>query len=332
MTVTPQTNCTLQALADELAVLDNFVICGHVSPDGDCLSSQLALALALRQMDKRAVCVLVKDEPVESNLARVLPGIDGVVFAGAYDGPADVFVGVDVPTRERIGDDACRLLDAAKASFTIDHHAVADRMCETCYTDPDAASTTMLIWELCGYMGVDRSGDIAHCCFTGLVTDTGRFQFQNTDARCMAYAAQMVEAGANPASISREIFQNRTLASLRLEGVALERMTFDEEGLAVVSYLTRADFERFGAVKSDAEPLVNVIRGVEGVRVACMLREQEDCIRGSIRAKDDTNVAAIAEKLGGGGHVAAAGFTLHCTMDEALAVVRAAIAKAVYAS
>ena len=332
MTVTPQTNCTLQTLANQLVDLDNFVICGHVSPDGDCLSSQLALALALRQMGKRAVCVLVKDEPVESNLARVLPGVAEVAFAGAYDGPAEVFVGVDVPTRERIGEDACRLLDAAKTSFTIDHHAVPERMCATCYTDPDAASTTMLIWELCGYLGVDRSGDIAHCCFTGLVTDTGRFQFQNTDARCMALAAQMVEAGANPAAISREIFQNRTVASLRLEGVALERMAFVEGGLAVISYLTRTDFERFGAVKSDAEPLVNVIRGVEGVRVACMLREQEDCIRASVRAKDDTNVAAIAEKLGGGGHVAAAGFTLHCPIDEALAVVQAAIAKAVNAS
>ncbi len=331
MTVTPQTNSTLQGIAAKLADLDNFVICGHVSPDGDCLSSQLALSFALRKLGKRTTCVLVKDEPVEANIARVLPGIDEVVFAGSYNGPADVFIGVDVPTRERIGEDACRLLDAASASFTIDHHAVAERMCEMCYTDPDAASTTMLIWELCGHLGVDRSGEIATCCFTGLITDTGRFQFQNTDARCMALAAEMVEAGANPAAISREVFQNRTVASLRLEGVVLERMAFDEGGLSVISYLTRDDFERFGAVKSDAEPLVNVIRSVEGVRVACMLREQEDCIRGSIRAKDDTNVAAIAEQLGGGGHVAAAGFTLHCAVDEALSVVREAIAKAVSA-
>lgn len=332
MTVTPQTNCTLQEVADKIASLDNFVICGHVSPDGDCLSSQLALAFALRRCGKRVSCVLVKDEPIEANLSRVLPGSDEMMFAGAFDGPVDVFIGVDVPTRERIGEEACRLLDAASESFTIDHHAVPERMCNWCYTDPDAASTTMLIWELIGYMGVERAGAIAACCFTGLVTDTGRFQFQNTDARCMEAAAQMVSAGANPASISREVFQNRTVASLRLEGVALERMAFDDDGLSVISYLTRADFERFGAVKSDAEPLVNVIRSVEGVRVACMLREQDDCIRGSIRAKDDTNVAAIAEGLGGGGHVAAAGFTLFCSMDEALVQVKDAIAKAVVVS
>ncbi len=332
MTVTPQTNCTLRQMASRFAALDNFVICGHVSPDGDCLSSQLALAHALRRCGKQVACVLVKDEPIEANLARVLPGSEELVFAGAFKGPVEVFIGVDVPTRERIGEDACRLLDSARASFTIDHHAVPQRMCDTSYTDPDAASTTMLVWELIGHMGIERSGAIATCCYTGLVTDTGRFQFQNTDARSMKLAAEMVEAGADPASVSREVFQNRTVASLHLEGVALQRMSFDDAGLSVISYLTRADFERFGAVKSDAEPLVNVIRSVAGVRVACMLREQEDCIRGSIRAKDDTNVAAIAEGLGGGGHIAAAGFTLHCSMDEALSQVKGAIAKAVAAS
>lgn len=312
--------------------LDDFVVCGHVSPDGDCLGSQLALTAALRRLGKRVTCVLVKDEPVEANLLRVLDGAQDLVFAGAYKGAPGAFVGVDVPTRERIGEAACALLDQAPFSFTIDHHAVDTTMCDMVYVDPDAASTTMLIWELAGYLGVERAGAVANCCYTGLVTDTGRFQYQNTDERCMSLAAEMVAAGANPASVSREVFQNRTYASMRLEATAIMRAEFSEDGATALGYLTREDFARFGAQKSDAEPVIDALRRIEDVRVACMLREQEDCIRGSLRAKDDTDVSAIARTFGGGGHVAAAGFTLHCTLDEAVAQVRAALAEAVRAS
>ena len=312
--------------------LDDFVVCGHVSPDGDCLGSQLALAAVLRRLGKRVSCVLVKDEPVEANLLRVLDGAQDLVFAGAYKGAPGAFVGVDVPTRERIGEAACALLDQAPFSFTIDHHAVDATMCGMVYVDPDAASTTMLIWELAGYLGVERTGAVANCCYTGLVTDTGRFQYQNTDERCMRLAAEMVAAGADPASVSREVFQNRTYASMRLEATAIMRAEFSDDGATALGYLTREDFARFGAQKSDAEPVIDALRRIEGVRVACMLREQEDCIRGSLRAKDDTDVSAIARTFGGGGHVAAAGFTLRCTLDDAVAQVRAALAEAVRAS
>ncbi len=312
--------------------LDDFVVCGHVSPDGDCLGSQLALAAVLRRLGKRVSCVLVKDEPVEANLLRVLDGAQDLVFAGAYKGAPGAFVGVDVPTRERIGEAACALLDQAPFSFTIDHHAVDATMCDMVYVDPDAASTTMLIWELAGYLGVERTGAVANCCYTGLVTDTGRFQYQNTDERCMRLAAEMVAAGADPASVSREVFQNRTYASMRLEATAIMRAEFSDDGATALGYLTREDFARFGAQKSDAEPVIDALRRIEGVRVACMLREQEDCIRGSLRAKDDTDGSAIARTFGGGGHVAAAGFTLRCTLDDAVAQVRAALAEAVRAS
>ena len=180
-------------------------------------------------------------------------------------------------------------------------------------------------------LGVSRSGDLVTCCYTGLVTDTGRFQYQNTDARCMRLASQMVEEGADPASISRAVFQNRTLASMQLEAQAVSRAEFHEREGFAISYLTLADFARFKAVKSDAEPVINALRSIAGVNVACMLRQHEDCIRGSLRAKDDTDVSAIARSFGGGGHVAAAGFTLHTSMQEAVEQVRAALQEAVCA-
>ena len=199
-------------------------------------------------------------------------------------------------------------------------------MTDLVYVDPDAASTTMLVWELAGLLGAERAGDVAQCCYTGLVTDTGRFQYQNTDAAAMRAASEMVEAGADPASVSRAIFQNRTLPSVRLEGIAVERMTFGAGGAYALSWLSCDDFEATGAVKADAEPIIDALRSVAGVRVACMLREQGDVVRGSLRATDDTDVAAVARSFGGGGHVAAAGFTLSCTLDEARRLVDEALA------
>ena len=210
MSVTPQTNTTLPGLAVALAERDDFVICGHVSPDGDCIGSQLALMHALRSLGKRAVCLLAKDEPIDARLA-FLPGSDGLVPAALYDGPAATFVAVDVPMRDRMNSAAAHLLDACAFSATIDHHAYDERMTDLAYVDPASASTTMLVWELAGLMGAERGAELATCCYTGLVTDTGRFQYQNTDAAAMRAASEMVEAGADPASVSRAIFQNRTL-------------------------------------------------------------------------------------------------------------------------
>lgn len=321
MAVTPQTNTTLEQVAQAMLSLDNFVICGHVSPDGDCLGCQLGLMHALHRLGKHAACVLVKDEPVEKAL-QFLPGIREIVPAENYNGPCDVFVGVDVPTRERIGEAACRLHDAAHTTFTIDHHAVDSTMADYVYVDPDAAAACMLIWELIGYLGVDCGGELAECCYTGLVTDTGRFQFQNTDSRALHAAAQMVDAGANPAYVAREVFQNRTLASLNLESLALSRMQFGQNGQYVLSWLSAKDFEDAGAVKADAEPIINALRSVEGTRIACMLRETDGSIRGGLRAKDDTDISILARKLGGGGHKAAAGFTLDCSLDEAIITLK----------
>lgn len=321
MAVTPQTNTTLDAIARELASYESFCICGHVSPDGDCIGSQLALAHALERLGKRVSCVLAHDEPLDQCIST-LPGAHRIVPACTFEGDFEVFVGVDVPTPDRMGDGA-RLHAQAQRTVTIDHHAVPERMSDLSYTDPDAASTTVLVWETIGHLGVDRSGAVATCAYAGLMTDTGRFQFQNADARAFAAAAEMVAAGADPATIARDFYQNRRLASVLLEGIAIDHLQMLADGRAALSWIARADRDACGAVKADAEPLVDVLRSLTGVRVACMLREQEGEVRGSFRAKDDTDVAAIARELGGGGHRAAAGFTVEGDIDHAVSVVRA---------
>ncbi len=318
MTTTPQTNATLEDIARVLRDNDNFVICGHVSPDGDCLGCQLALAHALRHLGKTATCVLVNDDPVEPALS-FMPGMQDMIPAAEFAGACDVFVGVDVPTRERIGEGARAILDRSRTSITIDHHASPTAMCDYVYVDPDAAAASMLVWDV-AKMLCDGAPPLesAECAYVGLATDTGGFRFQNCDKQAFDVAAELVDYGIDPGAIATSAFQSRTMASLKLEARTIDRMTLLADGRAALSWVCLADFQELGAFKSDAEPLIDTVRSLAGVRVACMLREQEGCVRGSLRSKDDTDVSVLARQLKGGGHKAAAGFTLNMTLAEAI--------------
>lgn len=324
--ITEQTNIDLAGMAREIKALDTFVICGHVSPDGDCIGSQLALYHALRSLGKQATCILAGTVFKEDGL-MFLPGVDTLIPAQDFEDEVDAFVAVDVPTVKRIGDGA-EVQARCKTTFTIDHHAVDTVMAQHNYVDPDAASTTIIIWDLIKALGVEISPDMALCTYTGLVTDTGGFQFQNTDADAFRAASEMVAVGIEPSMVARQVLQNRSLASLQLERLALERMRVSSDGSYVLSYICHEDLVQTGGEKSDIDPLVNTLRSLRGIRVACVLREQEDGVRGSIRAKDDTDVAAIARLYDGGGHKAAAGFSLFVPMDDAIQQVIASLDRA----
>lgn len=320
MTVTPQTNTTLKAIAEALLANDNFCICGHVSPDGDCIGSQLALQIALKYLGKNATGLLAKNEKPGSEFS-FLPGFDDLIYAGSFTGQCDVFICVDVPNESRLLDAATEIKQNANLSITIDHHAAPKRMSDMSYTDPDSASTTMMIWDLIGYMGISQTSEMATCTYSGLVTDTGRFQHQNTNAEVFKAAYKMVLAGADPSYVSDQFFQRRTVASIQLEAKVIEHMKLICDGAVAISWLSLRDLQEVGATKSDCEPLVNVLRSIDGVRVAAILREEENSVRGSFRAKDNTDVAQIARKFDGGGHKAAAGFTMHIPIDMAVSKV-----------
>lgn len=311
---------SLERIAQELKTRDNFVICGHVSPDGDCLGSQLALSCALKALGKQVVCVLAKDEPVPHNL-KFLLGVLDMVPAVQLHRESFTFVAVDVPTKKRMGDEASALASQADFTIKIDHHATPENEFDLAYVDPSAAATCILVWDLIKLLDVAYSQSMAACAYTGLMTDTGRFQFQNTNARVFEAAGSMVEAGANPAELATEVYQNRTFPSLYLEMTALQRMVMSEDRTFAATYLTSDDFIRLGAVKADAEPIIDSLRSLTGIRVACVLREQDGKVRGSLRAKDATDVAAIARNFDGGGHKAAAGFTSELSLKETLAKV-----------
>ncbi len=314
--ITPQTNITLAEMAERLKAFSSFAICGHVNPDGDCLGSELALAHALKSQGKSVVCLLAKPEPIPHNL-KFLPGSEWLVYPDSCTETPECFIGVDVPTADRLGE-AAEVLKKASASFTIDHHASETTYAEQVYVDPDSPSASMIVWELVSKMSA-QSKEAAQCALTGVITDTGRFAHQNTTPGAFLAAASMMEQGADPTIIAREFFQNRRVQSIRLEQVMFSHMRLSQNGTFAHSWLSNADFAECDAVKADAEPFIDSLRDIEGVRVALILKENSDgTVRGSLRAKDSTNVAQIAKHYGGGGHVAAAGFTYKGSLEDAV--------------
>ncbi len=323
--LTPQSNTTLAEVAQRLNEFQTFAICGHVNPDGDCLGSQLALWHTLKALGKEAVCLLATDDAVEENL-QFLPGLDAMVPGFLYDKTPEVFIAVDVPTQERMKS-AAEVAKRASFTVTLDHHANPYAVSDLNYIDPDSPSASMIVWELIKLLTAP-SQEAALCALCGLITDTGRFSYQNTTAQAFVAASEMVLYGASPALITKEVFQNTSIPSLKLERILLDRLTFFCDGEFSFSYLREKDFELCGAVKADAESLINTLRDIKGVRVALILKEiDSSTVRGSLRAKDDTDVSVMARRYDGGGHKAAAGFTFCGSLEEALNQIPQAVVK-----
>lgn len=332
MTVTPQTNATLEEIADELLRYQSIGICGHINPDGDCIGSTLGLAAALRAIGKDVVTMQADDAKIDDSFS-FMDGFDGLVPASKMDKQLDLFVCVDVPNNERLGESAAQIKSNTPRTITIDHHAYRERVSDLSYTDPDIASTTMLIWKLAKLLGISESDEawteIATCCYSGLLTDTGRFLHSNTNAEALLLASEMAEAGAKLHEAAMNLFQNRSFASIKVDSLAIEHLqeitALGTSMKALLSWISKEEIESLGANNKELDNAVNVMREIAGYSICCFLKETSKGVRGSFRSKGDVDVAVLAQRFGGGGHKAAAGFTLECTLEEAVDSIKWAI-------
>lgn len=322
--VMKMSECTLEDVAKALVALPagtRVATCGHLNPDGDCRGSVLGITLALRSLGLECTPILAEDAPAKGQYA-FLPGTDGYATPGVYaesKGAPDVFFALDVPNSDRLKD-AEALFNEAGLTIGVDHHPDTEDYASVTVSDPAAAATGILVWELIGLLGVKPTPEMATCCYLALMTDTGRFQYQNTDARALSSASSMVAAGASPSLCAREAYQNRSIASLKLDSLTVDRMVVGVDGRFAYSWVTPEDMERLGATKDDVDGLTDILRSLQGVAIAAILRVQGDgTIRGSLRAKDDTDVSAVAHEFDGGGHRAAAGFTYTGSLDALIA-------------
>lgn len=307
-------------IEEEIGRAHTIALCAHTDPDGDALGSQLALMRIIRARwrDKEVVGLLADEGPTP-RIYSYLPGIDGLVHVADYDETPDLFITVDLSEAHRLNL-AEPVMRRARRNVIVDHHP-----CERPYGDvslvrPSAAACGVIVTEFAVHLGMRLQADVARCLYCAIATDTGRFQYQNADSEAFAAAALLVNHGASPAELSLNVYQNFSLEFLHLKSVVMGRITTFSKGRIAYSYATEADIRRTGASLDECDGLIDVVRSVAGSEVALFLKEVPGGrVRGNLRAKtDDHDISPIARALGGGGHKAAAGFTVEGGLDEAL--------------
>ena len=280
-----------------------FVLTSHSRPDGDAIGSVLACFALLHQMGKDAEVVMRDPVP---GIYRTLPFADAVIQAPYVhrDYEAAIILECDCLQRTALSGLDGRFL------INIDHHYSGRPFAHVNWIDPSACATAELIFRLAREAGLPISKEVATCLYTAVLTDTGAFGYKGTNANTFGLARELVLAGADPVQIAREVYFSNPTAKMRLLGAALSKL--HHEGTLAWMYVTRNDMDQCGAIDEDCEGLANWALGIQGVEVAVFFRELADRRRwrASLRSKGPINVAAVAERFGGGGHSCASGCAL----------------------
>ncbi len=292
----------------------------HVGPDGDALGSMLGLGAAARAAGKKVEASF--GEPFDlPRTYRFLP-LDLLVPPGEVTEAPELFVTFDAGSADRLGVLASRVA-TAETVLVIDHHVSNTGFGTVDLIVPDAAATAEIVYHLVSALGWPLDEEAATALYTGIVTDTGRFQYSNTKPETLRVAAALVEAGARPEVVGRHVYEEVPFGYLRVAGAVLGRAVLEPEYRLVWSVLTGDDLAAGGIGLEDTDDLIDLIRIAEESDVAVLVKELDrGRVKVSLRSRGRVDVGAVAVALGGGGHHNAAGFTWEGTARDAIAEVR----------
>jgi len=281
----------------------------HVNPDADALGSMLGLAAHLRERGVRTVCSYPNDPLEPPRWASMLPGSDRLVSPRAFPKEPSVMVTCDCAAFDRLAQ-LGHPANMAGELIWIDHHRSNDGLGTIPVVDPTASSTCEMVFRLIETMGGEMSVDTATCLYAGLVTDTGKFQYEATTPETLRVAARLREHPFDHARLVQALYEDDRVAYLRLVGVALGRLEHVPDADLVWTYVTRSDLQASGVHPSETDDLIDVIRTARDVDVAALVKQQKDGrFKVSVRSRGDHDLAAVAASFGGGGHRLAAGYT-----------------------
>ena len=307
----------LRVITDYLLKAESVVILPHINADGDALGASIALALALKKMNKE-VNVLTEEE-IPNNL-NFLPGQDLVNQKGPE--VYDVAVNIDNGDITRLGSRE-HYCHSARIRLSIDHHSTNKVEADCSYVDTTSSATGEIIYDLLTrYMNAELNKDIALCIYTAIVTDTGCFRYTNTTSRTLSVSSKLLEYEIDFPFVIKKAFDTMSLAKLSAIRQVINSLRLYEDGKIAVSYLTKKDIEIYSLKPDDFEGLVNIGRNIEGVEVSVFLREDgQDLFRVNLRSNDYVDVSKIAEGFNGGGHKRAAGLNISKKLEEAISAL-----------
>jgi phosphoesterase RecJ-like protein len=313
----------LDRAADAIASASSLALACHLVPDGDALGSMLALHRLAQQHGKASIASWPSPFVFGQHYSFI-PGLDQATKPADFPAEPDLMVTFDCGSLARLGELAGPACDARQL-IVIDHHLTNDGYGTINVIDPDAAASAVIVRRLFHKLGWALDREAAMCLYTGLVCDTGRFQYDNTTPEVFVLASELASFDLPIGAISRQLFEEHRLAYLRLAGAALERAAFDPSRRFVATWVTIDDLSRHGVEIEETEGLIDLVRRTSEAEVSCVLKETPEGTKVSLRAISDVDVGALASSFGGGGHRAAAGFSSNRSVSEVLDDIRAAL-------
>ena len=283
---------------------ETFCIVGHIRPDGDCIGSQLGLAIALRNEGKKVT--IWNEDAIPQKYKFLDP--EGLIEKPRPGKKFDCVIATDCASYQRLGKAGECILDR-KILINIDHHESNPRYGDVNWVSPREPSCGELIYRLLKVARWPITKPVADLLFTAISTDTGSFQYPTTRPGTFHTGAELVTRGANLATICHEVYQSYPVSRAKLLRHVYSKFRLADNDRIAWFWLKQADFNRTGAESDDTEGLIDHIRAIEPVVVACVFEELEpELTRISLRSKNPAvNVNEIAAQFGGGGHPAAAG-------------------------
>ncbi|BAL81195.1 DHH family phosphoesterase [Caldisericum exile] len=311
---------SLKEIKNIISNSNSIFLTTHINADGDGMGSMLGLGMSLEHLGKKVFYFVPGEAPIHFAFLKNFKSINKNLDEGKF---AEIFILIDAPNIDRV-EGFTFDLSAFKKIIRIDHHLSNENFSHVKYVKVGYPSTSCLVFELIKELDLPIDKDIADALYTGLLTDTGSFRFNNTSEVAFDIARKLVLSGARPYYISRMVYEMETLTHLKLLGLALLRLEIvDKIGF---SYITQEDFKSYNANENDTEGIVDYLRKEKDIEVVLFVRELQDGgYKGSLRSKNHIDVRKIAEIFGGGGHKEAAGFKTTLSKEEILNIVRKAI-------
>lgn len=306
----------LSRAAQALGAARRAALACHINPDADALGSMLGLAGYLSSRGTEVVCSWGNQPFQPPRWISVLDGAGFLVEPKEFPEAPELLVALDTAAPERLGMLAANAERAGQV-VVIDHHVTNPGFGSIVVLDPSASSTAELVFRLVERMGGGLPDAAAACLYAGLVTDTGRFQYEATTPETLRVAAELRRHGFDHARMSQALFEDNSLPSLRVLGAALARVAHDVEGDLVWTYVTQSDLARASAAITETDDLIDVVRTAREADVAGVLKQQRDGrFKVSLRSRGRTDVGSAALAFGGGGHRLAAGYTSAWGVEE----------------
>mgnify|MGYP001211836692 CR=1 FL=1 len=313
---------TVKETAARLIEAESAYILIHRSPDGDCIGSGYALALALRSLEKKAR-VLCSD-PIPERYHFMLPEAETL-----EQFEPDVIISVDVADEKLFGDELFEQY-AGKVDLCIDHHISNSGYAKELCLDGKAAAACQVVYEVLREMNVSLTREMAVCLYTGIATDTGGFMHDNVGARTLRILADIMEQHPDiPYSmINRNMFIVKSMGRMQLDCMLTEQLESYIDGKCNLVCITREIIEKYGIDEAELDGTAGFPLQVEGTEVSIVMKEREkNFFRISMRSVDKVNVSEICRNFGGGGHIKAAGCSIEAPADEAKRLLVEAVMK-----